>query len=52
MENPETDDYYNYKGLPEYAWSHAVKSNQEYEKVKKKYVTLNSMIGRQSAIEQ
>ncbi|KAL3508207.1 hypothetical protein ACH5RR_033589 [Cinchona calisaya] len=32
--NPETDDYYDYKGLLEYAWSHAVISDQEYEKAK------------------
>lgn len=33
--NPETDDYYDYKGLLEYAWSHAVISDQEYEKAKR-----------------
>nr|XP_048322294.1 serine carboxypeptidase-like 33 [Ziziphus jujuba var. spinosa] len=32
--NPETDDYYDYKGLLEYAWSHAVISDQLYEKAK------------------
>ncbi|KAI4335024.1 hypothetical protein L6164_013710 [Bauhinia variegata] len=32
--NPETDDYYDYKGLLEYAWSHAVISNQQYDKAK------------------
>lgn len=32
--NPETDDYYDDKGLLEYAWSHAVISDQEYEKAK------------------
>lgn len=32
--NPETDDYYDYKGLLEYAWSHAVISDQEYESAK------------------
>ena len=35
MENPKTDDYYNYKRLLEYAWRHAVKSDQEYRKAKK-----------------
>ncbi|XP_057725930.1 serine carboxypeptidase-like 26 [Arachis stenosperma] len=33
--NPETDDYYDYKGLLEYAWSHAVISDEQYEKAKK-----------------
>ncbi|XP_059435297.1 serine carboxypeptidase-like 33 [Corylus avellana] len=33
--NPETDDYYDSKGLLEYAWSHAVISDQLYEKAKK-----------------
>lgn len=28
--NPETNDYYDYKGLLEYAWSHSVISDQEY----------------------
>lgn len=32
--NPETDDYYDTKGLLEYAWSHAVISDQLYEKAK------------------
>ncbi|KAL5182661.1 Serine carboxypeptidase-like 26 [Glycine soja] len=32
--NPETDDYYDYKGLLEYAWSHAVISDQQYDKAK------------------
>nr|GME02036.1 serine carboxypeptidase-like 33 [Ipomoea batatas] len=32
--NPETNDYYDYKGLLEYAWSHAVISDQQYEKAK------------------
>jgi serine carboxypeptidase-like clade 2 len=32
--NPETDDYYDYKGIVEYAWSHSVISDQHYEKVK------------------
>lgn len=32
--NPETDDYYDYKGLLEYAWSHAVISDQLYENAK------------------
>lgn len=34
MGNPETDDYYDYKGLLEFAWSHAVISDQEYETAK------------------
>ncbi|XP_057476368.1 serine carboxypeptidase-like 26 [Actinidia eriantha] len=32
--NPETDDYYDYKGILEYAWSHSVISDQEFEKAK------------------
>ncbi|PNY16203.1 serine carboxypeptidase 33-like protein, partial [Trifolium pratense] len=32
--NPESDDYYDYKGIVEYAWSHAVISDQHYEKAK------------------
>lgn len=32
--NPETENYYDYKGLLEYAWSHAVISDQEYEDAK------------------
>ncbi|KAI6692889.1 hypothetical protein NL676_020599 [Syzygium grande] len=32
--NPETNDYYDYKGLLEYAWSHAVISDQLYDKCK------------------
>ncbi|KAH6757944.1 serine carboxypeptidase-like 33 [Perilla frutescens var. hirtella] len=32
--NPETNDYYDYKGLLEYAWSHSVVSDQEYDKAK------------------
>ncbi|XP_042052440.1 serine carboxypeptidase-like 26 [Salvia splendens] len=32
--NPETNDYYDYKGLLEYAWSHAVISDEEYDKAK------------------
>lgn len=32
--NPETNDYYDYKGLLEYAWSHAVISDQQYDKAK------------------
>ncbi|XP_042517449.1 serine carboxypeptidase-like 26 isoform X3 [Macadamia integrifolia] len=32
--NPETDDFYDSKGLLEYAWSHAVISDQVYEKAK------------------
>nr|CAD1829725.1 unnamed protein product [Ananas comosus var. bracteatus] len=33
--NPETDNYYDYKGLAEYAWSHAVVSDQVYELINK-----------------
>lgn len=29
--NPETDDYYDSKGLLEYAWSHSVVSDQVYK---------------------
>ncbi|RAL38591.1 hypothetical protein DM860_002569 [Cuscuta australis] len=32
--NPETNDYYDYKGLLEYAWSHAVISDQNYDKAR------------------
>ncbi|GFQ02239.1 serine carboxypeptidase-like 33 [Phtheirospermum japonicum] len=32
--NPETNDYYDYKGMVEYAWSHSVISDEEYDKVK------------------
>ncbi|KAL2571843.1 hypothetical protein AAZV13_17G033100 [Glycine max] len=32
--NPETGDYYDYKGVLEYAWSHAVISDQQYDKAK------------------
>ncbi|KAK9287852.1 hypothetical protein L1049_016294 [Liquidambar formosana] len=32
--NPETDDYYDSKGLLEYAWSHSVISDQIYERAK------------------
>lgn len=31
--NAETDDYYDYKGLVEFAWSHSVISDQLYERV-------------------
>lgn len=31
--NPETDDFYDTKGLVEYAWSHAVVSDQVYERI-------------------
>ncbi|ONK78758.1 uncharacterized protein A4U43_C02F22110 [Asparagus officinalis] len=33
--NPETDDYYDTKGLVEYAWSHTVISDQIYDHVNK-----------------
>ncbi|XP_073008342.1 serine carboxypeptidase-like 26 [Typha latifolia] len=32
--NPETDDYFDSKGLLEYAWSHSVVSDQVYEQAK------------------
>ncbi|KAK7256718.1 hypothetical protein RIF29_30176 [Crotalaria pallida] len=32
--NPETEDNYDYKGTLEYAWSHAVISDQLYDKAK------------------
>lgn len=32
--NPETNDYYDNKGLLEYAWSHAVISDEEFDKAK------------------
>ncbi|XP_030472849.1 serine carboxypeptidase-like 33 [Syzygium oleosum] len=33
--NPETNDYYDYKAVLEYAWSHAVISDQLYDKCKR-----------------
>ncbi|XP_039836694.1 serine carboxypeptidase-like 26 isoform X2 [Panicum virgatum] len=33
--NPVTDDYYDSKGLAEYAWSHAVVSDEVYSRIKK-----------------
>ncbi|KAE8810016.1 serine carboxypeptidase-like 33 [Hordeum vulgare] len=33
--NPLTDDYYDSKGLAEYAWSHAVVSDEVYDRIKK-----------------
>ncbi|XP_062198097.1 serine carboxypeptidase-like 26 [Phragmites australis] len=33
--NPLTDDYYDSKGLSEYAWSHSVVSDEVYERIKK-----------------
>ncbi|KAI3469250.1 hypothetical protein Pfo_025913 [Paulownia fortunei] len=32
--NPETNDYFDYKGLLEYAWSHSVISDQDYDKAR------------------
>ncbi|KAM0906935.1 hypothetical protein ACQ4PT_016467 [Festuca glaucescens] len=32
--NPLTDDYYDYKGIAEYAWSHAVVSDEVYKHIK------------------
>ncbi|KAF3456405.1 hypothetical protein FNV43_RR01055 [Rhamnella rubrinervis] len=32
--NPETDDYYDYNGLVDYAWSHAVISDELYQNSK------------------
>ncbi|KAL6519746.1 Serine carboxypeptidase-like 26 [Orobanche minor] len=32
--NPETDDYFDYKGILEYAWSHSVIWDQEYYKAR------------------
>ncbi|KAJ8445730.1 hypothetical protein Cgig2_026057 [Carnegiea gigantea] len=32
--NPETDDVYDLKGLLEYAWSHAVISDEQYNRAK------------------
>ncbi|KAL6990132.1 Serine carboxypeptidase-like 26, variant 2 [Sarracenia purpurea var. burkii] len=32
--NPETDDYYDYKGILEYAWSHSVISDQDFQRAK------------------
>ncbi|KAJ8560473.1 hypothetical protein K7X08_022333 [Anisodus acutangulus] len=32
--NPETNDYYDYKGILEYAWSHAILYDSEYQKAK------------------
>ncbi|KAK4478351.1 hypothetical protein RD792_017641, partial [Penstemon davidsonii] len=33
--NPETNDYFDYKGLLEYAWSHSVISDQDYSVAKR-----------------
>ncbi|KAL6607797.1 hypothetical protein ACP70R_040860 [Stipagrostis hirtigluma subsp. patula] len=33
--NPITNDYYDSKGLAEYAWSHAVVSDEVYERIKR-----------------
>ncbi|KAL0376327.1 UNVERIFIED_CONTAM: Serine carboxypeptidase-like 26 [Sesamum calycinum] len=33
--NPETNDYFDYKGLLEYAWSHSVISDQDYDKARR-----------------
>ncbi|CAM0149711.1 unnamed protein product [Urochloa decumbens] len=33
--NPLTDDYYDSKGLAEYAWSHSVVSDEVYKRIKK-----------------
>ncbi|KAM7463174.1 hypothetical protein LguiA_031295 [Lonicera macranthoides] len=33
--NPETDDSYDYRGILEYAWSHSVIPDGEYERAKK-----------------
>ncbi|KAK8449879.1 hypothetical protein SEVIR_7G280900v4 [Setaria viridis] len=33
--NPITNDYYDSKGLAEYAWSHAVVSDEVYDRIKK-----------------
>ncbi|RLM98378.1 serine carboxypeptidase-like 33 [Panicum miliaceum] len=33
--NPVTNDYYDSKGLAEYAWSHAVVSDEVYSRIKK-----------------
>ncbi|CAN4104660.1 unnamed protein product [Withania somnifera] len=32
--NPETNDYYDYKGILDYAWSHAILYDSEYQKAK------------------
>lgn len=32
--NAETDDYYDYTGMVEFAWSHSVISDQFYERVR------------------
>ncbi|KAL5700338.1 Serine carboxypeptidase-like 26 [Ranunculus cassubicifolius] len=34
--NPETEDYYDNKGILDYAWTHAVISDQVYEEANKK----------------
>ncbi|KAL3617186.1 hypothetical protein CASFOL_038933 [Castilleja foliolosa] len=33
--NPQTSKYYDYKGILEYAWSHSVISDQNYDKAKR-----------------
>lgn len=35
MGNPETDEYLDYKGYLEYAWSHSVISDEEYNKARR-----------------
>lgn len=40
--NPITNDYYDSKGLAEYAWSHAVVPDEVYERIKKKCNFKNS----------
>ncbi|KAL6532518.1 Serine carboxypeptidase-like 26 [Orobanche gracilis] len=32
--NPETNDYFDYKGLLDYAWSHSVISDQDYDRAR------------------
>ncbi|KAK4484284.1 hypothetical protein RD792_011512 [Penstemon davidsonii] len=36
--NPETNDYFDYKGLLEYAWSHSVESDQDYSVAKRSLI--------------
>lgn len=35
MGNPETNNYFDNKGILEYAWSHAVISDQDYNEAKR-----------------
>ncbi|KAM3707971.1 hypothetical protein ACJW31_02G064400 [Castanea mollissima] len=46
--NPGTDDYYDYKGLLEYAWSHTVITDQHYDKAKQCVTNSTSSLAHSS----